>query len=77
VAHVILTCDMYKSSLRHIHDPVLSSLNMKVIRLLFYFLLRKGRLLDGVKKYLREKIQNRVLVKKLAVANVVNKFPAF
>jgi hypothetical protein len=23
VAHVILTCDMYKSSRRHIHDPVL------------------------------------------------------
>jgi hypothetical protein len=31
VAHVILTCDMYKSSLRHIHDPVLSSLKMKGI----------------------------------------------
>jgi hypothetical protein len=29
------TCDMYKSSLRHIHDPVLSSLKMKGIRLLF------------------------------------------
>jgi hypothetical protein len=28
-----LTCDMYKSSLRHIHDPVLSSLKMKGIRL--------------------------------------------
>jgi hypothetical protein len=27
---------MYKSSLRHIHDPVLSSLKMKGIRLLFY-----------------------------------------
>jgi hypothetical protein len=31
-----LTCDMYKSSLRHIHDPVLSSLKMKGIRLLFF-----------------------------------------
>jgi hypothetical protein len=33
-----LTCDMYKSSLRHIHDPVLSSLKMKgrPIRLLFF-----------------------------------------
>jgi hypothetical protein len=31
-----LTCDMYKSSLRHKHDPVLSSLKMKVIRLLFF-----------------------------------------
>jgi hypothetical protein len=28
-------CDMYKSSLRHIHDPVLSSLKMKGIRLLY------------------------------------------
>jgi hypothetical protein len=28
-------CDMYKSSLRHIHDPVLSSLKMKGIRLFF------------------------------------------
>jgi hypothetical protein len=32
----ILTCDMYKSSLRHIHDPVLSSLKMKGIGLLFF-----------------------------------------
>jgi hypothetical protein len=31
-----LTCYMYKSSLRHTHDPVLSSLKMKGIRLLFY-----------------------------------------
>jgi hypothetical protein len=31
-----LTCDMYKSSLRHIHNPVLSSLKMKGIRLLFF-----------------------------------------
>jgi hypothetical protein len=30
-----LTCDMYKSSLKYIHDPVLSSLKMKGIRLLF------------------------------------------
>jgi hypothetical protein len=29
------TCDMYKSSPRHIHDPVLSSLKMKGIRLIF------------------------------------------
>jgi hypothetical protein len=29
-------CDKYKSSLRHIHDPVLSSLKMKGIRLLFF-----------------------------------------
>jgi hypothetical protein len=31
----LLTCDMYMSDLRHIHDPVLSSLKMEVIRLLF------------------------------------------
>jgi hypothetical protein len=31
-----LTCDMYKSSLRHIHDQVLSSLKMKGIRLLLF-----------------------------------------
>jgi hypothetical protein len=30
-----LTCYMYKSSLKHIHDPVLSSLKMEGIRLLF------------------------------------------
>jgi hypothetical protein len=29
-----LTCDMYKSSQRHIHDPVLSSLKMKGMCLL-------------------------------------------
>jgi hypothetical protein len=38
VAHVILTCDMYKSNLRHIHDPVLSSLKKKVYFLFLYFL---------------------------------------
>jgi hypothetical protein len=31
----LLTCDMYMSDLRHIHDPVLSSLKMEGIRLLF------------------------------------------
>jgi hypothetical protein len=30
-----LTCDMYKSGLRHIHDPVHLSLKMKGIRLPF------------------------------------------
>jgi hypothetical protein len=35
VSVYFLTCDMYMSSLRHIHDPVLSSLKMKGIRLLF------------------------------------------
>jgi hypothetical protein len=32
---LFLTYDMYKSSLRHTHDPVLSSLKMKGILLLF------------------------------------------
>jgi hypothetical protein len=31
----LLTCDMYMSDLRHIHDPVLSSLKIEGIRLLF------------------------------------------
>jgi hypothetical protein len=31
----LLTCDMYMCRLRHIHDPVLSSLKMEVTRLLF------------------------------------------
>jgi hypothetical protein len=31
----LLMCDMYMSDLRHIHDPVLSSLKMEGIRLLF------------------------------------------
>jgi hypothetical protein len=29
---------MYKSSLRHVHDPVISSLKLKGIRLLFLFI---------------------------------------
>jgi hypothetical protein len=33
---LFLTYDMYKSSLRHIHNPVLSSLKMQGIRLLFF-----------------------------------------
>jgi hypothetical protein len=32
-----LTCDKYKSSLRHIHDPVLLSLKMKGISLLLIY----------------------------------------
>jgi hypothetical protein len=31
----LLTCDMYMSDLRHIHDPVLSSLKMEGIRFVF------------------------------------------
>jgi hypothetical protein len=33
----LLTCDMYMSDLRHIHDPVFSSLKMEGIRLLSFF----------------------------------------
>jgi hypothetical protein len=43
VSVIFLTCDKYKSSLRHIHDPVLLSLNMKGIRLLYFI---RERLLD-------------------------------
>jgi hypothetical protein len=32
----VLTCNMYMCRLRHIHDPVLLSLNMEGIRLLFF-----------------------------------------
>jgi hypothetical protein len=31
---ILLTCDMYMSDLRHIHDPVFSSLKMEGIFLL-------------------------------------------
>jgi hypothetical protein len=33
----LLTCDMYMSDLRHIHDPVLSSLKMEGIRSFFFY----------------------------------------
>ena len=33
IAYTLLTCDTYKSSLRHIHDPVLLSLKMEGISL--------------------------------------------
>jgi hypothetical protein len=36
IGYIFLTCYMYKSSLRHIHDPVLSSLKMKGIRTFFF-----------------------------------------
>jgi hypothetical protein len=35
----ILTCDMYMCRLRHINDPVLSSLKMEGIRLLYSYVL--------------------------------------
>jgi len=34
-----LTCDMYKCSLRHIHDPVLLSLMVEVVEVICYILL--------------------------------------
>jgi hypothetical protein len=42
IGFTILTCDMYMSDLRHIHDPVLSSLKMEGILFSFSprFLLR-------------------------------------
>jgi hypothetical protein len=33
---LLLTCDMYMSDLRHIHDPVLSFLKMEGLRLFYY-----------------------------------------
>jgi hypothetical protein len=39
----LLTCDMHVSDLRHIRDPVLSSLKMEGIRLLFYVKLNMFR----------------------------------
>jgi hypothetical protein len=36
IGFTLLKCDKYKSSLRHIHDPVLSSLKMEGIRLLYF-----------------------------------------
>jgi hypothetical protein len=35
IGYTLLTCDMYMSDLRYIHDPVLSSLKKAGIRLLF------------------------------------------
>jgi hypothetical protein len=40
IAYTLLTCDMYKSSLRHIHDPVLLSLKMEGILFSTFFLLK-------------------------------------
>jgi hypothetical protein len=34
---ILLTCDMYKSSLKRIHDPVFSSLKMKGICFFFFW----------------------------------------
>jgi hypothetical protein len=35
ISCTLFTCDVYMCRLRHIHDPVLSSLKMEDIRLLF------------------------------------------
>jgi hypothetical protein len=36
IGGTLLTCDMYMCRLRNINDPVLSSLKMEGIRLLYY-----------------------------------------
>jgi hypothetical protein len=33
---ILFTCDMYMCRLRHINDPILSSLKMEGVRLLFF-----------------------------------------
>jgi hypothetical protein len=35
IDYTLLTCDIYQFSLRHINDPVLSSLNMEGIRFFY------------------------------------------
>jgi hypothetical protein len=44
----LLTCDMYMSNLRHIHDPVLSSLRMEGIRLLLFIVFYLLLLSNGI-----------------------------
>jgi hypothetical protein len=39
IGYTLLTRDMYKCRLRHIHDPVLSSLKMEGIRFSTFFIL--------------------------------------
>jgi hypothetical protein len=75
----LLTCDMYMSDLRHIHDPVLSSLKMKGIRLLFsdtmylqiLFQLRVKTPMVLLTPWCRD------LLEKLTGFQLVKKFPAF
>jgi hypothetical protein len=43
----LLTCDVYMSDLRHIHDPVLSSLKMEGISLLLLFHIYETRHVSG------------------------------
>jgi hypothetical protein len=49
IGYTLLTRDMYKSSLRHIHDLVLSSLKMEGICLLFsaFFLLNAAAAVES------------------------------
>jgi hypothetical protein len=37
ISYILFTCDMYMCRLRHINDPVLSSLKMEGIRFFFLF----------------------------------------
>jgi hypothetical protein len=48
IGYILLTCDMYMSDLRHIHDPVLSSLKMEVIRLLLFIVFCPLLLSNGI-----------------------------
>jgi hypothetical protein len=54
-----LTCDMYKSSLRHIHDPLLSSLKMKGIHSFFVCIIY---LAVFTVKYLKEILKGQTAV---------------
>jgi hypothetical protein len=44
----LLTCDMYMSDLRHIHNPVLSSLKMEGIRLVLFIVFCLLLLSNGI-----------------------------
>jgi hypothetical protein len=51
---LLITCDMYMSDLRHIHDPVLSSLKMESIRFIFCSTLMR---LEFLKNLIFEKFE--------------------
>jgi hypothetical protein len=50
----LLTCDMYMSDLRHIHDPVLSSLKMEGIRSLLSVGMDEKRSLQRKSKHKKQ-----------------------
>jgi hypothetical protein len=45
ISCTLFTCDMYMCRLRHINDPVLSSLKMEGVRLLFILKINKVTLI--------------------------------